>query len=99
MDLRRDCDNRCYAARCPIRPHHHRARKMGGHPCIRGMRITGRRVLEILAQPILNGGKRTSSKPSHSPPLQSSESWIFFLTAGRQPFDKYLQVLKVPHLD
>jgi uncharacterized protein (DUF433 family) len=23
--------------------------KMGGHPCIRGMRITVRRVLEILA--------------------------------------------------
>jgi uncharacterized protein (DUF433 family) len=32
-----------------IRPDHDRAGKMGGHPCMRGMRITVRRVLEILA--------------------------------------------------
>jgi uncharacterized protein (DUF433 family) len=50
--------------------------KMGGQPCIRGLRITVKRVLEILGSyadrkelfadyPILK--KQTSNKPFHSP--------------------------------
>jgi Protein of unknown function (DUF433) len=53
--------------------------KCGGKPCIHGLRITVRRVLELVAEhphredilkEYLFWKKRTSSKPSAMPPLR-----------------------------